>query len=213
MIFHWAQLSHGVASRLLPPPPWAPPSRVLAPGTDPVRRVSSGAAAWGGPAGLGGGCPGGACPEACGRQGCEGKGGAGAPAGPPPPYVRRPSAWPPCRLPGARPSAQASGCLEKQALRGEQRGSDLRSGGGRSKDPPRGPSHGVSPGKPLRLHLVPFRALRTAEARPGVEDGGEDSPSPLRAEEAESQAGPGRRAGGGAARVLGHRSPPLCVPV
>lgn len=212
MIFCWAQLSHGVASHLLPPPPRAPPSRVPAPGTDPVRRVSSGAAAWGGPAGLGGGRPGGACPAACGRQGCEGKGGAGAPAGPAPPYVGGPLPGLPAGCPALAVSTGLRGCLEEQALRGERRGSDLRSGGGRSNDPPRGPSHGVSPGKPLRLHLVPFRALRTAEARLGVEDGGEDSPSPLRAEEAESRAGTGRRAGGGAARVLGHRSPPLRVP-
>lgn len=104
------------------------------------------------------------------------------------------------------------GCLEKQALRGGWRGSDLRSGGGRSKDPPRGPSHGVSPGKPLHPHPAPFRPLRTAEARLGAEDGGEDLPSPLGAEETGSRAGleGGRVAERPALLVTG--SAPLCVP-
>lgn len=156
---------------------------------DPVRRVSCGAAAWGGRARRAGrwASPG-ACPaHVCASRGLPAAGRAargrevpGRRQDPPRPVSGDPTAALPAGCPALSRCTVLKGCLEKQPLRGERRGSDLRSGGEKSKDPHWGPSHGVSPGKPLRPHPAPFRALRTTEARLGAEDGGEDVLAPPR---------------------------------
>ena len=120
---------------------------------------------------------------------------------------------PPPSLPAApclAGSTVLKGCLEKQALRGERRGSDLRSGGGRSKDPHRALPTGSARESPSVLTWRPSKLSGPQRLDLGQRTGVRTS-SPPGAEEEGSQAGTGRRAGGGAARVLGHRVPvPAC---
>lgn len=186
--------------------------------TDPVRRVSCGAAAWGSRARRAGQwaslgahpahvCASGDLPAA-GRA-SRGREVPGRQQDPPRPA----SGAPPPSLPAAPRSAGSTvlkGCLEKQALRGERRGSDLRSGGRKIKGPHRALPTGSAWESPSALTRRPSELSGPQRPDLGRRTGVRTS-SPPGAEEEGSQAGTGRRAGGGAARVLGHRVPvPAC---